>query len=470
MGPLSIEKILADEVVALGGERFEHDLDTLSEQATQDSEHKRSRKDADAQVANGEGRAEVERRKAFYRSLNKLNRTALCLSGGGIRSATFCLGVIQALASFDVQTGTISDGRQPGTPQNALLGRFHFLSTVSGGGYIGSWLSSWRHYDDFPKVWDGLTRRSDGPDVEPPEISWLRAYSNYLTPRLGVGSANSWTAVALYTRNLLLNWLVIVPALCLALLLLKLITAISVAVARGADDMGFVLAIGLIGAACLIRAQAFATAHRPVRRECSATKPSPSGKPALSPNNTGQRAFVKNDLAWSVLSAISMTIFFCSRLGTSWVESSGRDTVLIVLAIVGALLFAAGWIAGWPTRRSLPDFVFWTVSGLIYGALVGVGVYLFTLRQPYLFPPYLTEDVWRSHDLTLSLPIVLGIPWVLASQLAAEMVFVGLVSYEAELRHRSGMVRPLRGFRGRNCDRLGRHGVSVHCRRQSYHP
>src|SRR4029434_1626206 len=56
-------------------------------------------------------------------------RTALCISGGGIRSATFGLGVLQGLARYD------------------LLGQFDYLSTVSGGGYIGSWLSSWVHHN-----------------------------------------------------------------------------------------------------------------------------------------------------------------------------------------------------------------------------------------------------------------------------------------------------------------------------------
>src|SRR4029434_5745535 len=50
---------------------------------------------------------------------------ALCFSGGGIRSATFGLGVLQALA------------------RSGLLPRFDYLSTVSGGGYLGSWLSAW---------------------------------------------------------------------------------------------------------------------------------------------------------------------------------------------------------------------------------------------------------------------------------------------------------------------------------------
>lgn len=47
----------------------------------------------------------------------------LAFSGGGIRSATFCLGVAQVLA------------------RRGLLPQFDYLSTVSGGGYLGSFLS-----------------------------------------------------------------------------------------------------------------------------------------------------------------------------------------------------------------------------------------------------------------------------------------------------------------------------------------
>ncbi len=38
-------------------------------------------------------------KKELYQTLNALNSSALCLSGGGIRSATFALGVMQALAT-----------------------------------------------------------------------------------------------------------------------------------------------------------------------------------------------------------------------------------------------------------------------------------------------------------------------------------------------------------------------------------
>src|SRR5207248_9252283 len=69
------------------------------------------------------------RLEALYTKLHAKDdsesRAALCISGGGIRSATFALGIIQGLAGA------------------RILDKFHYLSTVSGGGYIGSWLSSW---------------------------------------------------------------------------------------------------------------------------------------------------------------------------------------------------------------------------------------------------------------------------------------------------------------------------------------
>jgi hypothetical protein len=62
---------------------------------------------------------------AYREDVQKNKQAALCLSGGGIRSAAFSLGVVQILARF------------------RLLAQFHYLSTVSGGGYIGGWLSRW---------------------------------------------------------------------------------------------------------------------------------------------------------------------------------------------------------------------------------------------------------------------------------------------------------------------------------------
>jgi len=421
MGPLSLERVLTEEAKKLAGpehsaEGLQQALEALEQELKkQKSETERADRNADVRDGKDESPEEAKLRKAFYRELNKLNRSALCLSGGGIRSATFCLGVIQALAGYDVTTGSSGDYEKcPKATRNALLGRFHYLSTVSGGGYIGSWLSAWRSYDDFPKVVGDLTRRAD-PDVEPPEISWLRAYSNYLTPRVGVGSADAWTAVAIYARNLLLNWLVILPMLCLVLFGLKFIASASVAVARDQNSWWPVGASGLVGAAALVIAQAFTTSHRPVRREVQ-----PNTLPEASKHNIRQRKFITHDLLWSVLSAVAVTISLCSWFVTTWIENGGGVLVLVILAVVGAVLFAAGWIIGWPVRPSSKDFALWVVSGLVYGALVGLGAYLFALLHPYAV----------RTDLKLSLPIIFGIPWVLMSQLIAEMIFVGLVSYE----------------------------------------
>src|SRR5215472_15266292 len=164
--------------------------------AAQPSGSHRARKDADVRSGEDENPDDVERRKAFYRKLNQLNRAALCCSGGGIRSATFCLGVVQALAMHHLPQANAGASTER-TPDQSLLSRFHYLSTVSGGGYIGSWLSAWRIRNDFPTVWRNLTERPDGSDIEPPEISWLRSYSNYLTPKVGVFSADTWTGIAI---------------------------------------------------------------------------------------------------------------------------------------------------------------------------------------------------------------------------------------------------------------------------------
>src|ERR1051325_3016648 len=59
-------------------------------------------------------------------SYTPIDRVGLAFSGGGIRSATFNLGVLKALQDLHV------------------LKRVDYLSTVSGGGYIGAWWTAWR--------------------------------------------------------------------------------------------------------------------------------------------------------------------------------------------------------------------------------------------------------------------------------------------------------------------------------------
>ena len=146
-----------------------------------------------------------DRLKALWAAVHGLEekRAALCISGGGIRSATFGLGVLQGLARC------------------SLLHKFHYLSTVAGGGHIGGWLTAWAHRAD-----GGLTSviarlahpHSDArPNAEPAEIQNLRNYSNYLSPHFGFFSTDMWGLLAAYLRNLAAMSLVLIPLLAATL-------------------------------------------------------------------------------------------------------------------------------------------------------------------------------------------------------------------------------------------------------------
>jgi hypothetical protein len=65
----------------------------------------------------------------------------LALSGGGIRSATFSLGVLQALSRVSAPKAP-ANTTPLAAPEHSLLARFDYLSTVSGGGYIGAFFGS----------------------------------------------------------------------------------------------------------------------------------------------------------------------------------------------------------------------------------------------------------------------------------------------------------------------------------------
>jgi hypothetical protein len=136
------------------------------------------------------------------RSSKPSNLIGLAFSGGGIRSATFNLGILQALA------------------EKKLLHKFDYLSTVSGGGYVGSWLAAltlrYTRADPgtsadpgamFAKVEQALSPGKYEPNqrAEPTVLHWLRMYSNYLTPHTGVVSGDTWAMIGTWLRNVILN-------------------------------------------------------------------------------------------------------------------------------------------------------------------------------------------------------------------------------------------------------------------------
>ncbi|WP_208647771.1 patatin-like phospholipase family protein [Cupriavidus lacunae] len=129
------------------------------------------------------------------------HKWGLALSGGGIRSATFCLGLLRALARHET------------------LLRFDLISTVSGGGYIGSMVGSLFNRatssQDARRVQDAVGNQNSGWF-----LWWLRANGRYLIPS---GARDRTFAIALFLRNLSavhfeLGLMALLLGLCLAAL------------------------------------------------------------------------------------------------------------------------------------------------------------------------------------------------------------------------------------------------------------
>lgn len=133
-----------------------------------------------AQINDAEAR-EIAARRNYYR-IEKSDRTdavGMSLSGGGIRSATFCLGVVQVLA------------------ERGLMKDVDYLSTVSGGGYIGSFITSsvggGKDFKDIGKPY--------GPDTD--SVRHIRQNAKYLSPG---DLKQRWMMVTGTIAGLLLNW------------------------------------------------------------------------------------------------------------------------------------------------------------------------------------------------------------------------------------------------------------------------
>src|ERR1044072_619062 len=351
---------------------------------------------------------------ALYQALNGLNRSALCLSGGGIRSASFALGVIQALATHPRRAAT---GPATG-PEDSLLAGFHYVSTVSGGGYIGSWLSAWVTRAGFADVRRELVGRPKGPDIEPPAIGWLRSASNYVAPKLGLTSADFCAAFPIVLSNLFLNWLAALPVWCLALLGLKGF-AIAVAWFSQFDpdrSQSWFLAATAAGCISLVMALYFTTRNRPTRGS----------------SNAAQGTFLKFDLVPALLSATFFPFALASPSAYIYVYQSPLPlfspnglSILALGVASGAILYLLAWMLAFPKcdKDFIIDIVAWLVAGAVYGALMAIGVYLYVKVVNSGVGPFSPGEV---------VLIVSGLPWALTAQLLPEMIFVALSSYEKD--------------------------------------
>ena len=247
--------------------------------------------------------ADVLRRHA------RAGHTALCLSGGGVRSGSFGLGVLQGLARAGV------------------LGKFDYLSTVSGGGYIGGWLTAWRvraHARSEPDPAEQL-----GRDVEPEQLTRLRRLIKFLDPRTGALSADVWTLGGTMLRNLLVNWMVLIPLIAAAAMLPRLYIGV----------LGLPSQPALVSAAALewwythdwiavVLLIAVATSYAAVEL------------PSLGHRRDGSTSFA----AWFLAPVI--VVHFLFSVHRYWAWRFGDTTSLPVEVLVSAAAMVVPWIVG----------------------------------------------------------------------------------------------------------------------------
>ena len=95
-----------------------------------------------------------------------------------------------------------------------FLNKIDYLSTVSGGGYVGSFFTSMlkRAKGGLAEVQAKLRTNNKANGQEAVEIGFLRQYSNYLTPKIGL-STDALAAISVWFTNTLLNQIVLIASL-----------------------------------------------------------------------------------------------------------------------------------------------------------------------------------------------------------------------------------------------------------------
>jgi Patatin-like phospholipase len=364
------------------------------------------------------------RLSAIYEQLHKKKQAALCLSGGGIRSGTFALGVLQGLA------------------RHRLLDSFHYLSTVSGGGYIGSWLSAWihRHKEGLKGVTRELANHAPPTkvDPDPPPIRYLRRYSSFLTPKVGLLSADSWTFIGIYLRNLLLNWIVLIPILLGLLTLPRLIVSSTIAPIRQ-DQALFILPTLLgdysvyprrmllgLGIGLIVWALAYIMFNRPtVREELRQSSPVWRGR-------ANQKWFQSCCLLPLLAGAFCLTTYW------AWSSQNQRlpkEWYWFLIFGLGATFFAwliSSWVIG-RFRLFSREFIYLLATGAVGGVLLWLVTYFVDpFRGGEMFDWRTVAD-WSMRTWSVEIYACLATPAFLLIVLLGATIYVGLSSVSPKI-------------------------------------
>lgn len=195
---------------------------------------------------NAAEKSDIRARRLHYGCANAesdIDAVGLAISGGGIRSATFALGVVQTLA------------------RRGILRDVDYLSTVSGGGYLGAFITSiLGSSGENVGLEAGQQPFGAMDERESIGVRHLRNHSKYLNEG---GARTLMTVVALGVYGLVMTLMLAAPFLLLGALLIvstlsdgSLATLPSPTFSQVTVHMAMVLAIAV---ACLPAFQAFAS-------------------------------------------------------------------------------------------------------------------------------------------------------------------------------------------------------------------
>jgi len=302
----------------------------------------------------------------------------LALSGGGIRSATFSMGILQTLA------------------RKGVLRLVDYMCTVSGGGYIGACLSSLltipkpKAADDSGpwKARKGFAMGEHLPFLDPDQIHHLRKHGDFLILRKGLVKRDVLRAVGSTVVGLACSiglFLILLAALAglfIAFIALLGGPALWPEIAGGAKWPGWAATLGLLGTHGWAIAETFVigvvlavimwfhtAGHRPPRGRAQ------TGETA---EEQGQRRLLR------VFAILLLAIGIASSLIVAWdaelrydrSDTTGQGS-LAGLALPLAFFFGASLVTGIlyvvPGARLAK---WWTRDyRSLFGAMHGIGLY-----------------------------------------------------------------------------------------------
>jgi hypothetical protein len=310
----------------------------------------------------------------------------LALSGGGIRSATFNLGLLQGLHRLN------------------LLRLFDYFSTVSGGGYVGSFWSEWLarqkrdaqiaawrttrnlwvrasvpHEQLFPTHSDIGSRPTRLVDTD--QERHLREFSRFLAPRLGFFEVEMWTAIVALLAGLVPALLIGLSVIGVALLAWLALTFALASPSDWAPALVIAILTGLVF-------RVFERMWQEFKSESAGRARTPTAGELESAARTERRYW------WVAFATIALVLFLQLRLPDIYARNFAGAWPIYTKFVEGA------W-------HQAPDD-----SGIVrWWAVTGIS----NPGQPWIFSPRLFDFalVWLETSLVLLLVRMLSAvrPW-----------------------------------------------------------